>query len=132
MFHFLWAVISSSSFVSSLLGNFLAGRFETLVILSTMLLPIKSPVASAVCWIVLFEAVFIRSVVDLSALSRGFWSYLLLKFYLCFSQRQKPKSFYIYFSRFNWISIFYNGYFIQSLKLNLFCLLFLIVDYFDL
>ena len=50
-----------------------------LVILSAILLPIKSPVASAVFWIALFDAVFIASVVDFLALSRRFWPYLLLK-----------------------------------------------------
>ena len=49
---------SSSSSSSSLLLDF----FETLVILSAILLPIKSPVASAVFWIALFEAVFVASV----------------------------------------------------------------------
>ena len=38
--------------------------FEILVILSAILLPIKSPVASAVFWIALFEAVVIASVAD--------------------------------------------------------------------
>ena len=37
--------------------------FETFVILSVILLLIKSPVASAVFWIALCEAVFIASVV---------------------------------------------------------------------
>ena len=46
--------------------------FETLVILSAILLPIKSPVAPAVFLIALFEAVFIASVVDFLALSRCF------------------------------------------------------------
>ena len=49
MYLFLGITIStSSSFVSSLLRNSLAGYFETLVILSAILLPIKSPVASTV------------------------------------------------------------------------------------
>ena len=50
-----------------------------LVILPAILLPIKSPVASAAFWIALFDAVFIASVVDFPALSRSFWPYLLLK-----------------------------------------------------
>ena len=54
--------------------------FETLVILSAILLPIKSPVASAVFWFSLFQAVFIAPAVDFLALSRSFWLYLLLKF----------------------------------------------------
>ena len=50
-----------------------------LVILPAILLPIKSPVASAAFWIALFDAVFIASVVDFLALSRSIWPYLLLK-----------------------------------------------------
>ena len=60
--------------------------FETLVILSTTLLPIKSLVVSAVFWIALFEACFIASVVDFLAtivacvaVSRSFWLHLLVK-----------------------------------------------------
>ena len=64
MYLFLWVVLSTSSSVS-LFGNFFADIFfETLVILSAILLPIKSPVASAVFGISHFEAVFIASVVD--------------------------------------------------------------------
>ena len=48
----------------SLFGNSLLDFLETLVILSAILLPIKSPAASAVFWIALFESVFIASVVD--------------------------------------------------------------------
>ena len=48
-----------------------ADFFETLVILLAILLPIKSPVASAGVWIALFEAVFIASVVNFLALSRS-------------------------------------------------------------
>ena len=46
--------------------------FETLVILSAILLPIKWPVASAVFWSAVFQAVFIASVVEFLALSRIF------------------------------------------------------------
>ena len=60
-----------SSFCSSL-----EDFFEKFTILSALLLPIKSPVASAVFWIALFEAVFIASVADCLALSRSFWPYL--------------------------------------------------------
>ena len=42
--------------------------FETLVILSAILLPTKSPFASAVFWIALFDAVYIAPVVDFLAL----------------------------------------------------------------
>ena len=58
--------VSDSSFASLFCErNFVEDIFETLVILSAILLPIKSPVASAVFWITLFEAVFIASVVNL-------------------------------------------------------------------
>ena len=63
---FLWVVNSASSLL------LLEGFFETIVILSAILLPIKSQVASAVFWIALFEAVFMASVVDFLALSRSF------------------------------------------------------------
>ena len=70
MYFFLCAVISTS--LSLLLCNSLAGFFlETHVILPAILLPIKSPVASAVFSIAFFEAVFIASVVDFLALSRS-------------------------------------------------------------
>ena len=58
--------------------NSLEDFFEVIVTSSAILLPIKSPVASAVFWIALFEAVIIASVVDFLALSRNFWQYLLL------------------------------------------------------
>ena len=61
----------SDSSLTSLFCGFL-DFLETLVILSAILLPIKSPVASAVFWIALFEAVFIASAVDFFALSRSF------------------------------------------------------------
>ena len=62
---FLFLGVSFSTSTSVLLFcNSLVGFFETLVILSEILLPIKSPVASAVFWIALFEAVFVASVVD--------------------------------------------------------------------
>ena len=65
MYLFLGLAISTSfSFVSTLLCNSLEGFFETLVILSAILLLIKSPVVSAVFWIAFFEAAFIPSVVD--------------------------------------------------------------------
>ena len=73
MYHFLGVAISTSSFVSSLLCNsFIDFFFETIVILSAILLPIKSFVASAVFRIALFEEVFIASVVDFLALSKRF------------------------------------------------------------
>ena len=48
------------SWFCNLLGDF----FETLVILSAILLPIKSLTASAVFWIAICEAGFIASIVD--------------------------------------------------------------------
>ena len=59
---FVWVVISTSSSLSR--DSFVDFLFETLAILSAISLPIKSPVASAVFWIALFEAVFIASIVD--------------------------------------------------------------------
>ena len=61
--------MSTSSSVSSLLENSFTGFFDILVILSTILLPIKSPVVSAVFCIALLEAVYIASVVDFLAVS---------------------------------------------------------------
>ena len=66
---FLRVALSTSTSVSSL-GNYLADFFETLVILSAILLPIKSAVASAVFWITFFDAVIIASVVDFLALKK--------------------------------------------------------------
>ena len=67
---------------------FKCNYFEKLVILSSiLLLPNKSPVASAAFWIALFEAVFIAFVVDFlvtlvacATLSRSFSLYLALQF----------------------------------------------------
>ena len=50
----------------------LFGDFDTLFILSAILLPIKSTVASAFFRITLFEAVFMASDVDFLALLRSF------------------------------------------------------------
>ena len=85
---FLWVVNSTSS-VSSLLSNSLVDFSETLVILSAILLPIKSLVASAVFWIALFEAVFIASVADFLVVSIIYWLYLLLKFLPMFLTKDK-------------------------------------------
>ena len=73
----------SSSFVPEL---YCGEVFETLVILSAILFPIKSPVASAVFWIAVFEAVLSASVAACLAWSRSSWLYLLSKFYLYFYQ----------------------------------------------
>ena len=77
MYLFLWVVHSASS---SIIGKFLIDCFDMLVILSAILLPIKSPVASAVLWIARCDAVFIAFVVDFLAVSIIFCPYLLLKF----------------------------------------------------
>ena len=54
------------------------------VISLAILLQMKSPVASAVFWITLFEAVLNASVADFLAWSRGFWLHLPIKFLLIF------------------------------------------------
>ena len=59
----------SSSFFSEL---FFDEVFETFVILSVVLLPIKSQVVSTVFLISLFEAVLNASVADCLAISRSF------------------------------------------------------------
>ena len=83
MYLFLWVVIFASafSFVWSF-GNSLVDFFETLAILSALLLPIKSPGASAVFWIALFVTLLKASAADCLALSRSFWMYLPLQFLL--------------------------------------------------
>ena len=57
------------SLLASFKGNSFEDFYETLVILSAILLPIKSPVASAVFQTAHFEAVFIASVAGFLALS---------------------------------------------------------------
>ena len=71
------ALFASASDLS--FGNSLVDFLETLMILSAVLLQIKSLVASAVFSITLFEAVFIASVADFLSVSRRFSLYLLLK-----------------------------------------------------
>ena len=61
MYLFLWVVNSASL---SIVGNFLVDFYYMLVILSAILLPIKSSVASAVFSIALLEADFTASVAD--------------------------------------------------------------------
>ena len=73
MYLLLGVTLSTSSSTVSSFGNSLAYFFfETLVILSAILLPIQSPVASAVFLIALFDGVFIASVVDFLVLSKIF------------------------------------------------------------
>ena len=82
MYLFLWVVnstSSSSSLLLLLLMLLFDGFLETLVILSAILLPVKSPVASAVLWVALLDAVFIESVVDFLALLRSFWAILVAR-----------------------------------------------------
>ena len=63
--------IFSPSFVT--ISELLCGKvFETFVILSAILSPIKSPVAFAGFWIVLFEAVLSASAANVLAWSRSF------------------------------------------------------------
>ena len=80
----IWLLASSFCECNSVDCNSPEDIFEKFVILSPILLPIKSPVASAVFWIALFEAVFIGSVVDFLAVSKIFDYAYSLNFYLCF------------------------------------------------
>ena len=79
----------SDSSLTSLFCERVEDFVETLVILSAILLTIKSPVASAVFWIAVFEAVFIASVVDFFFLLRNFWPYLLLNCVPMFFAKEK-------------------------------------------
>ena len=63
----------------SLFCNYLESFFEIFVILWAILLPNKSPVASAVFWIASFTGVFVASAVNFLELTVSFWPYLLLK-----------------------------------------------------
>ena len=84
MYLFLGVALSTPTSVSLFCKAF-ADFFETLVILSAILLPIKSPVASAIFSIAVFEAVSIASIVDFLALSRIFFDHICcLNFYPCF------------------------------------------------
>ena len=58
--------------------------FETFVILLAILLPIKSPVASAGFWVTLFGKVLSASIADCLVWPRGFWLYLPIYFALIF------------------------------------------------
>ena len=57
---------------------------DTFIILPVILLPIKSPVASAVFWITYFEAVLSASVADSVAWLSSLWLYSPLNFLLMF------------------------------------------------
>ena len=75
----LWSLLFSSSFLT--VSELFCEVLEAFVIFYAILLPIKSPVASTVFIIALFEAVLSASMANCSAWSRSFWLYLLLKFY---------------------------------------------------
>ena len=75
----LWSLLFSSSFLT--VSELFCEVLEAFVIFYAILLPIKSPVASTVFIIALFEAVLSASVANCSAWSRSFWLYLPLKFY---------------------------------------------------
>ena len=68
------------------------GFFDMLVVLSAILLPIKSPVAYAVFWTALCDAVFIASLADFLAVSINFWLYLLLKNFWLYLLLKKDKN----------------------------------------
>ena len=95
MFFFWWYVSFFGTSNSSLMLSFskflecAEDFFKTLVILSSILLPIKSLVVSAVFWINLFEASFYCIHCRFLALSRSFWPYLLLKFLPMFFAKDK-------------------------------------------
>ena len=86
--------------------NSLGDFFETLVILSAILLAIRSPVASAVFWIALFEAVFCLCCRFFSAIKKFLILFIAQIFTYVFRKGEK-----IYIltciSRFNWIGHFY-------------------------
>ena len=78
-----WSISLSCSFVT-VPELFRRKLLETLVVLSAISLSIKSPVAFAVFWIALFEAIWNGSVTDFLAWSRSSWLYLTLKILLAF------------------------------------------------
>ena len=71
-------------FFSNVSELFCSKFLETFVILSAILLPIKSTVASAVFLFAFLMAVLSGSAADYLVWSRSFWLYLLLKFSLIF------------------------------------------------
>ena len=76
--------ISLSCSVIIISGLFCGEILQVFVILLAILLPIKSPVISAVFWITFFEVVLSAFVADCLTWSRSFWLYLLLTFLLIF------------------------------------------------
>ena len=78
---------SIKSYIFSTVSELFCGKhLENFVVLSATLSLIKSPVASAVFWIVFFEAVLSGSITYCLGWSRGFRLYLSLKFLLEFLQ----------------------------------------------
>ena len=77
---FSWDTCISFGSSNSFLAWLFCGGFEILVMLSVILSPIKVPVASAVFWIAIFEAVFVVDCLEFCRFSRRFWLYLLFKF----------------------------------------------------
>ena len=76
--------ISLSCSVIIISGLFCGEILQAFVILLAILLPIKSPVNSAVFWITFFEVVLSAFVADCLTWSRSFWQYLPLTFLLIF------------------------------------------------
>ena len=88
IYHSLGIFLSNPVFSVSLSTAselFLGEPLDTVVVLSAILLPIKSSVVSAVFWIALFEAVLSAFVADYLALSISFWLHLLKFFFPMFS-----------------------------------------------
>ena len=99
---------------------FCSGLLENFVVLPAILLPIKSPVASADFWIALFEAVLSASVADCLAKLKSFFNvftgyvftYIFTNIFshIC-SKRQISITFYKNsISRLNWIRIIFVCY----------------------
>ena len=87
---FLWRYISFFKYffiivICNYLWIILCELFETLIVLLTILLPIRSRVALAVFWMTVFE-----SAANLLAWLRGFWLFYQLSSYLCFYQYFYP------------------------------------------
>ena len=88
IYHSLGIFLSNPVFSVSLstASELFSGEpLDTVVVLSAILLPIKSSVVSAVFWIALFEAVLSAFVPDYLALSIRFWLHLLKFFFPMFS-----------------------------------------------
>ena len=75
---------------------FLYFLFYTEVILLAILFPIRSPVASAVFWTTLLEAVFVASIPVFVAVSINFLTYLSPNF-LANYKKLNPSTYFLYF-----------------------------------